>query len=359
MVRNTIFYLLFDYSYSKTRINDSSKLEIVDSNEVQRILKEINSGETIELDEIVDPSAFWSAVVYAFQEFPIIQASDNSIDDAIKRVSDGYRRACGPLLSTAEFLVETYPNNCKTIISSLHMAFVEPNAMDSAPSLILALLQDYKSYFPYTYTFCRRLGRSPTLTMDQWTKYLFQSDDTNNSSITNSKGKNATTPWDIRQSEEEDEHSSDDDRADYKPTPLVVKASPRKKRVTRMSSSSRKLDSSNSMYSGAIPSSGSLSKKTTAVLVQDFEDVDSSMEILDISANNFDDLVSDKVSSNNKYGDKAGTGKNVTVNSNGGKFVGMTGRSSVSDDGLLQKTELRRVFKSTLMRPNDLFANTE
>ncbi len=87
--------------------------------------------------------------------------------------------------------------------------------------------------------------------------------------------------------------------------------------MTRMTSSSRKLESSNSMYPRGIPSFGSLSKKTTAVLVQDFEDVDSSMDILDKSPNNFDDFVSDEVISNNKYGDKAGTGKNITVNING------------------------------------------
>jgi hypothetical protein len=61
------------------------------------------------------------------------------------------------------------------VVSSLQRAVISPIVLGhtNATSFLLRLVEDYKVYFPYTYTFCRRIGKSPNLTLQDWKDTFF------------------------------------------------------------------------------------------------------------------------------------------------------------------------------------------
>lgn len=164
---------------SKTRLRETGMLELVDGPDVDDLYDSIKEGRLTaeDFDNISDPSVIWSAILKGFESTPIFTVSTTNVsaDDVVHRLSDSYKRACGPLLCTSELLLEYFPHNAAILVSSLQRAFVSPIVLghSNATSFLLHLAEDYKMYFPYTYTFCRRIGKSPNITLQDWKDTFF------------------------------------------------------------------------------------------------------------------------------------------------------------------------------------------
>jgi hypothetical protein len=154
-------------------------LELLAGPDVDELYDHIKEGRitAAEFDDISDPSLIWSAILKGFESTPIftVSTTNMSADDVVHRLSDSYKRACGPLLCTAELLLEYFPHNAAILVSSLQKAFVSPIVLghSNATSFLLHVAEDYKMYFPYTYTFCRRIGKSPNITLQDWKDTFF------------------------------------------------------------------------------------------------------------------------------------------------------------------------------------------
>lgn len=146
---------------------------------VVELFEDIKEGRITaeDFDNIADPSLIWSAIIKGFEDTPIFTVSTTNMspDDVVHRLSDSYKRACGPLICTAELLLEYFPHNSAVIIASLQRAFLSDivRGHTNATSFLLHLVEDYKMYFPYSYTFCRRIGKSPNITLQDWKDTFF------------------------------------------------------------------------------------------------------------------------------------------------------------------------------------------
>lgn len=211
-------------------------MKLLDNDEVQNIL------ECIRLDNVyfvenTDPSVTWSALVLQFESYPLLDVSstNSATDDIVNDLSENFKRIYGALLCTSELLIEFCPRNGPVVVQSLYKALVSPVLFghSNSTSFILNIVQDYKMYFPYAYTFSRRIGRSPHMTLQQWRDCLFPE-------LTAGKDDGATGPmstadWDMSGLEE----GEDSDGEDQKSINDVVIAtrSPQRRRATRMNSS--------------------------------------------------------------------------------------------------------------------------
>ena len=213
-------------TFCKTRLDETGMLELIDGDEINDLLDKIKDGRITaeEYGNISDPSLIWSAIIKGFEAAPIftVTTTNSSPDDVVHRLSDSYKRACGPLLCTAELLLEYFPHNSAVIVASLQKAFISSIVLghSNATSFLLHLVEEYKMYFPYSYTFCRRIGKSPNITLQDWKDTFFPSSsnddkkesggDLNVSGIQDFSLDN----WDLSGLEEGED--SDDDR--YKAT---------------------------------------------------------------------------------------------------------------------------------------------
>jgi hypothetical protein len=160
-------------------------LELIEGEEVNDLFENIKEGRMTaeDFDNISDPSLIWGAIIKGFEATSIFTVSNTNVstDDVVHRLSDSYKRACGPLICTTELLLEYFPHNSAVIVSSLQKAFISPMVLghSNATSFLLHLVEDYKMYFPYTYTFCRRIGKSPNVTLQDWKDTFYPSASSN------------------------------------------------------------------------------------------------------------------------------------------------------------------------------------
>jgi len=156
-------------------------LELLEGADVPDLLESIKEGRLSaeDFDNISDPSLIWSAIIKGFEDTPIftVSTTNSTPDDVVDRLSDSYKRVCGPLLCTAELLLEYFPHNSAVIVASLQKAFLSDivRGHTNATSFLLHLVEEYKMYFPYSYTFCRRIGKSPNVTLQDWKDTFFPS----------------------------------------------------------------------------------------------------------------------------------------------------------------------------------------
>lgn len=218
---------------SKSRLRDIQVLEILDNQDVKNFLESIRQDNT-EFIEEANVSAVWSAIVRGFEESPILNISrtNSTADEIVSQLNDASKRAYGAFLSTSELIVEVAPRCAPTIVQSLYKVFVSPILIghSNSTTFIFSLLQDYKMYFPYTYTFCRRIGRSPTTTLQQWREYFYPRHQSTDEVQTLSQN------WDMSGLEEGEDSDGEDQKSIPGP-PISVMKSPAviKKRNTRMS----------------------------------------------------------------------------------------------------------------------------
>ena len=217
-------------------------LEILENQDVVKFLEYIRQDTTefIE-DDDCDISSIWSAIVRGFEESPILNISgtNSTADEIVNTLSDSSKRAYGAFLCTVELIVEICPRCASTIVQSLYKVFISPILIghSNSTSFIFNLLQDYKMYFPYSYTFCRRIGRSPTTTLQQWREYFYPKQPSSSSSQQQiDEVQDLSHDWDMSGLEEGEDSDGEDQKSILGP-PTSVLNSPAmtKRRTTRMS----------------------------------------------------------------------------------------------------------------------------
>jgi hypothetical protein len=231
-------YFILD---SKNRLRELTVLELLDNNEVAHFLDSIHEDQS-EFIEDADLSAIWSAIIKGFEEYPILNLSqtNSSINEIIPFLSDSSKRAYGALICTCELIVEVSPRCAPVIVQSLYKVFISPILIghSNSTSFIFSLLQDYKLYFPYFYTFCRRINRSPTTTLQQWREYFYpKHSTTTTTNIQDDEIQNLAQDWDMSGLEEGEDSDGEDQKSILGPSVSVMIKSPViKRRTTRMSS---------------------------------------------------------------------------------------------------------------------------
>jgi hypothetical protein len=238
----TFFLTLISFPcLSKSRLRDLKFLEILENQDVVKFLEYIrqDSTEFIE-DENCEISSIWSAIVRGFEETPILNISgtNSTADEIVSTLSDSSKRAYGALLCTIELIVEICPRCASTtIVQSLYKVFISPILIghSNSTTFIFNLLQDYKMYFPYSYTFCRRIGRSPTTTLQQWREYFYPKQPSQQQQQIDDV-QDLSHDWDMSGLEEGEDSDGEDQKSILGP-PTSVLNSPAmtKRRTTRMS----------------------------------------------------------------------------------------------------------------------------
>jgi hypothetical protein len=99
-------------------------------------------------------------------------------------------------------------------------------------------------YFPYSYTFCRRINRSPTTTLQQWREYFYPKHSTIQTDTSGGGGdeiQNLSHDWDMSGLEEGEDSDGEDQKSILGPSISILRKSPAmKKRTTRMSSTNQR-----------------------------------------------------------------------------------------------------------------------
>ena len=221
---------------SKSKLTNTTDLELLNNDDVH------NVSESIKLDNIyfvdnTEPSVTWSAVILQFESCPLLDVSNTNtdIEDIINGLSENFKRVYGALLCTSELLIEFCPRNGPVVVQSLYKALVSSvlHGHSNSTSFILNIVQDYKMYFPYAYTFSRRIGRNPHMTLQQWRDCLFPEATQHTSVLDNPM---TTTDWDMS-GLEEGEDSDGEDQKSINDAIMAAHQSPQRRRATRMTMS--------------------------------------------------------------------------------------------------------------------------
>jgi hypothetical protein len=211
-------------------------LDLIDNDEVHNVLECIKL-DNVHFVENTDPSVTWSALVRQFEEYPLLDVSNTNAaaDDIVNDLSENFKRIYGALLCTSELLIEFSPRNGPVVVQSLYKALVSPVLFghSNSTSFILNLVQDYKMYFPYAYTFSRRIGRSPHMTLQQWRDCLFP--DMADAEGDAATGPMSTADWDMSGLEEGEDSDGEDQKSIN--DAVIAARSPQRRRATRMNSS--------------------------------------------------------------------------------------------------------------------------
>ncbi len=124
----------------------------------------------------VDANTIWNGVMQVLEQHPMVFKNGDSFPDASK-ISDGLpghlQRLIGALMCTIELLVEVNSKNAGVLVGHLNSAFVS----SISQRIILDLIQNYRGYFPYSYIFIRRIGRTPNAPLGLWVDELMNKDD--------------------------------------------------------------------------------------------------------------------------------------------------------------------------------------
>jgi len=334
--------------FCKLRLRDATSLQLLDNDEVEKVVECIKEDDTEFMDS-ADPSVIWSAIISGFSAVPIldISSSNSTTDDIVNDLSENYKRASGSLLCTSELLIEFHPRNAQVIVQSLYKALISPvlYGHSNTTTFLFNLLQDYKMYFPYMYTFCRRIGRSPNMTLQQWREALFP-----DMPETENNVQALTADWDMS-GLEEGEDSDGEDQASLKATALSA-VSPKPKRATRMSSLSRRSPQKQTIKDTQEVRSRHRSDSAD-VLMQTMSSTDDMvMEIQDMS---FGSVTSDQGRSVPSHRGARDVGSPIHQQSRH-QYREREGSSSTSQGGNEEVTleDLRAAFEQSLDEDSDL-----
>jgi hypothetical protein len=240
----------------------------VDNASTADLARAITNGEAFSDDFNGAPTAssLWSAIVRSVSSDGQGLMGLGVGDDLSKltaQVPVHIQRLLGALLSVAEMLAQVNNNNVSTLVSSLHRVL----GADFPETHMLDLFQNYRSYFPYSYMFIRRIGRTPNAPARVWEKVLSAetsldtsdvirrgeagssslprnksnetsdgegSDDNHDDSANNIRMNDRSDPkWLVSDSEEGEDSEDEEDMVEQK----ARHHAHQKKRMTRMSAS--------------------------------------------------------------------------------------------------------------------------
>lgn len=210
----------------------------MNTNESYDILESLRQGITpfVSADDITSVNDFWSAIIMAYEGSPLLSPSSvaKPIETIVNPLPDYEKRAYAALMCTVESIVESHTQHTQNIILSLYKALISPKVVDqsASTSFLLKILTEYKVYFPYSYSFARRLSKTPHVPIQKWYEFLFSTslEDSTDSNLLTSPAANPTSDilddWDLSGLEE----GEDSDNAEAVPL-----RRPKKKKMTRMS----------------------------------------------------------------------------------------------------------------------------
>ena len=257
--------------YSKDKLKTGELLHNVDDASTNTLSRSMGQADALieDFNKAENSSSMWSSIIQTIKDNPIFEKNQD-FSDASKlstSVPGHVLRLLGALLCTIELIVEINNKNSEFVVLSLHKIL----GHTISASVLLDLVQNYKSYFPYSYMFIRRIQRTPTAPISMWKDALFSMDSAsanNNFNSSNgerssdlviSRGKarsalsddengfpnrdnlntivdSSSSKWAVSDSEEGEDSDVEDVVIPYGGT--AISSSNSKKRMTRMSSSS-------------------------------------------------------------------------------------------------------------------------
>lgn len=139
--------------------------------EIEQLVQSIMDGEISrnELEKVSSLSIVWNAIVRIARSLSlgtVFTSSDQDYSSLPVHVS----RFIGAFLSSFEIILEQNTNLIQDLSNVLFEVFADSDS--NQHDLIVQLLKDYKDWFPYSYMFNRKIGRSPKSSFDQVNKFL-------------------------------------------------------------------------------------------------------------------------------------------------------------------------------------------
>lgn len=151
---------------------------------MDQLCSAIVNGEasTSDLDGVTDISLLWSAIVLIVRSTELLMYQRSSIEPSELAVH--IQRFIGALFSTFENLLEHQPSSTAYLVQSMIQSCCcnnnnssSINEKKSESELILVqMMSEYRSLFPYAYMFNRRTGKSPPSQIDKVTECFHRSD---------------------------------------------------------------------------------------------------------------------------------------------------------------------------------------
>ena len=237
-------FMFPNFEASKQKIVSNGKYSDVSNDDVSKLALKFKEGEVTrnDIEDISDGGIIWSAILAFLDQHHILNviANKNQIESTINTFPSHVQRVLGALFSSAEILIDNNPSSSKSISLSLCLA-IFGNANEN---VFLAIASDYKSLFPYSFMFCRRVGKSPNISQSLWAEAFPKqnSSSVNHHHITDNNNSTSDSSDIIRdlgstfgsQSLDNDvdvsDEGEDSDNTDY--IPIKTKT---KKKLTRMS----------------------------------------------------------------------------------------------------------------------------
>lgn len=124
-----------------------------------------------DFDRMESSGALWSAIIESVEGFKLLGDQSPIGDDmgsVTGRLPVHVQRLLGAIFSVAELLAQENNKNAVTLIEALHRVL----GTDFPDDHLLDLFQNYRNYFPYSYMFIRRIGRTPNAPSHVWENEL-------------------------------------------------------------------------------------------------------------------------------------------------------------------------------------------
>jgi hypothetical protein len=156
---------------SKRSTSDMMPFLDLQNEEVNQLIKSIRSGDASrsDLEEASSLNVLWCGVVLVLKS-NIYFVGNEDVGSVAAKLPVHVQRFFGAFFSTFETVMGHQRSNSPYLVQSLLLC-VQPNA-DSAHTVIVQMMRDYKTLFSYAYMFNRRTGVVPTSQLEQVTDYF-------------------------------------------------------------------------------------------------------------------------------------------------------------------------------------------
>ena len=142
------------------------------SDDTSSLADAIRNGNAFsdDFNRVESATSLWNALIEALQGSDILEiVSGKDLTSLTSSMPVHIQRLLGGILAVSELLCQVNTNNASAIVDSLRLIL----APDFPEGWILELVQNYRSYFPYSYMFIRRMGRTPNAPVDAWERAIY------------------------------------------------------------------------------------------------------------------------------------------------------------------------------------------
>eukprot|EP01041_Mallomonas_annulata_P010062 gene10062-20962_t len=139
------------------------------TDEIDKFYTLLKNGEATkdEYDTVPTGGIFWNAVMKLLAATPVFSEikPGSSVGPLIRSLPNHVQRLLGAVFTTVDLIVEKYPQTTQSVLKTI----LETLMFHPQPLILLEILKDYKTLFPYSYMFCRRIGFTPKTSVEAWT----------------------------------------------------------------------------------------------------------------------------------------------------------------------------------------------